>query len=109
MSLLSRISHIEVKTKSIQGELDRRKKQEQMLKQVFESINLIMEELYPEHEWCSIPLKERHRIYYKPKPRGTYRTEGNIKIYVPSKDKEDLLLEEVFDITCNYLTPKNPA
>ena len=91
-----RLNRLEQKMKPLEDEIERKKKELKSKEEMFCSLNQVMKEHFPRHEWCKLTNRERLRIYNNPEPTGTYKkTDSPLPIFVPSIKKEHRLLIEV--------------
>ncbi len=61
-----------------------------------------MKEYYPEHEWNSLSSKEKKRIYFT-KPKGKYKTDCLLPIFIPFNKKESELLGAVHRLVADVI------
>jgi len=95
MAIIRRLNNLEERVKPMMDEIEKHKIELKQKEKLFNLLNLVMEERYPEHGWCKFSKEERLRIYNKPSRRGIYEnTHSLIPIFGPSKDKEDRLFIE---------------
>ena len=98
MAIIGRLNKLEEKMKPIEAELKRKEEELKSKEEHFKILNQVMKEHYPEHKWCKLPSKERHRIYFE-EPKGTYDyTNRLLPKFVPFNVKEFDLLGEVTDL-----------
>jgi len=103
MAIKARIAKLQEKMKPLADELERKENELKQKEESFLFLNQVMKEHYPEHEWCELSIKERHRIYFE-EPKGTYDyTNRLLPKFIPYNKNEFDLLGEVIRLYADVI------